>query len=89
MKTYKENMEDHADSLLLLTRDDWNLNNRSEMLYHIKQLQSHIKDIGELVPCDCGSDDASWHGRTRREYCCDKCYSLSPTRESNWEWVEE
>ena len=36
MKTYKENMENHADSLLLLTRDDWNLNNRSEMLYHIK-----------------------------------------------------
>jgi len=54
MKTSKENMEDHADSLLLLTRDDWDLNNRCEMLYHIKQLQSHIKDIGELVPCDCG-----------------------------------
>jgi len=45
MKTCKENMEDHADSLLLLTRDDWNLNNRSEMLYHIKQLQSYINDI--------------------------------------------
>jgi len=45
MKTCKENMEDHADSLLLLTRDDWDLNNRSEMLYHIKQLQSYISDI--------------------------------------------
>jgi hypothetical protein len=47
MKTPKENMEDHADSLLLLTRDDWNLHNRSEMIYHIKKLQSYINDIKE------------------------------------------
>ena len=47
------------------------------------------RSLGGNVPCDCGSNDCSWHGRTRREYCCDKCYSLSPTRESDWEWVEE
>ena len=47
MKTSKENMEDHTDSLLLLTRDDWNLNNRCKMIYHIKQLQSYIKDMEE------------------------------------------
>ena len=45
--------------------------------------------INILVPCDCGSNDCSWHGRTRREYCCDKCYNLSPTKESDWAWVEE
>jgi hypothetical protein len=45
--------------------------------------------INSKPPCDCGSNNASWHGRTRREYCCDKCYSISPTRESVWEWVEK
>jgi len=52
-------------------------------------MESQKESSNVLVPCDCGSDDASWHGRTRREYCCDKCYSLSPTKESSWEWVEE
>ena len=47
MKTPKENMEDHTESLLLLTRDDWNLHNQSTMIYHIKLLQSYINDIKE------------------------------------------
>ncbi len=27
-------------------------------------------------PCDCGNENASWHGDHcgRREYCCDKCF---------------
>lgn len=27
-------------------------------------------------PCDCGNENASWHGDHcgRREYCCDKCW---------------
>lgn len=47
------------------------------------------RSLGVKVPCDCGSDEASWHSRTRREYCCDKCYNLSSTKQSDWEWVEE
>lgn len=27
------------------------------------------------VPCDCGSNDATWHGDTMRVFCCDVCWA--------------
>lgn len=27
-------------------------------------------------PCDCGTPEASWHGDTRRGYCCDACWMI-------------
>ncbi len=32
--------------------------------------------VTKKPPCDCGNENASWHGNEhgRREYCCDKCW---------------
>lgn len=37
--------------------------------------------IQKVIPCECGSRDAYWHGDLLRVYCCDKCWQKHPDRE--------
>lgn len=34
--------------------------------------------VQKIVPCECGSSDAYWHGPEDglREYCCDRCWRI-------------
>jgi hypothetical protein len=41
----------------------------------------------KVVPCECGSHEAYWHGPEGgvRVYCCDKCWSKIESKEKEKE----
>jgi hypothetical protein len=62
-----------------------------------KQLERKIKAAPAKpvagMPCECGSDDAYWHGSEEglREYVCDDCWRDRPRRNTRRElsaWLD-
>lgn len=43
-----------------------------------------VLEVELMIPCDCGSEDATWHGDRHglRTYMCEKCYVES--RRVSW-----
>jgi len=42
------------------------------------------QNIQTIIPCDCGSTEAYWHGDRsgHREYCCDECWNYPTVGET-------